>query len=171
MRRASLALRRLTKKWFSSSAALDPVSIPHDNEGREVTTGTDLEPNPQVIGSFRRPLRVTEPARSSSQGGDWGSNPVGTTKVWPQIRVSRGPVAPHWLRACTGQSGLKRSWRCRRTSWGRLRSSPVASPAESSAQVLSFKVLRRFKEDFESVGLRSRQAGGLPALSSQVRVA
>jgi hypothetical protein len=50
--------------------AVDPVSIPHENEKRRVATGTNPEPNPQVDGLFVPSPQVTESSGSTSQGGD-----------------------------------------------------------------------------------------------------
>jgi len=66
------------KGGCSAPPPFDPVSIPHNIEKRGVTSGGDREPNRQVDGPFRPPMQVTEPG-SNSQGGDTGSNPVGTT--------------------------------------------------------------------------------------------
>jgi hypothetical protein len=77
---------------------VDPVSIPHDIEKRGVTTGSDRKPNPEVNAPIPLPLQVTRSTGSTSQGGDTGSNPVGTTQVRRHIGETRGRVAPHWPR-------------------------------------------------------------------------
>ena len=59
----------------------DPVSIPHDIENRGVATGIDQVANPQVSDASLQPPQVAESTGSPSQGGDTGSNPVGTTQV------------------------------------------------------------------------------------------
>jgi hypothetical protein len=63
----------------------DPVFIPHDVENRGVATGIDQEPDPQISGTLLPPPQITDSARSASQGGDTGSNPVGTTSENPQV--------------------------------------------------------------------------------------
>jgi hypothetical protein len=80
----------------------DPVSIPHEVENRRVATGTDQGVNMQVGGHLPPEPQVTESAGSPSQGGDTGSNPVGTTRVRGHFRGSRGQVAPHWPRGVHG---------------------------------------------------------------------
>jgi hypothetical protein len=64
----------------SPPRAIDPVNIPHDVENRRVATRFDQELNPQINGPSRVPPQVMESAGSTSQGGDTGSNPVGTTR-------------------------------------------------------------------------------------------
>jgi hypothetical protein len=50
-------------------------------------TGTAGASNPQVKTQIGASTRVAKPAREHSQGGDTGSNPVGTTRK-PQVRTS-----------------------------------------------------------------------------------
>jgi hypothetical protein len=71
----------LAAGWCHPSASGDPVFIPHDVEKRGVLTRIDPEPNSQVSDPFPPPPQVTDSAGSASQGGDTGSNPVGTTKL------------------------------------------------------------------------------------------
>jgi hypothetical protein len=119
------------KGGCSAPHAVDPVSIPHDIEKRRVTTGTDPEPNPQADGLFVPPLQVSESAGSTSQGGDTGSNPVGTTLPNLQVtgqfgtknrdgQATRGPIDPvnipcqvrtRRLRSRSGDTGPCRSIR------------------------------------------------------------
>jgi hypothetical protein len=70
----------LAAGWCHPSASGDPVFIPHDVEKRGVLTRIDPEPNSQVSDPFPPPPQVTDSAGSASQGGDTGSNPVGTTR-------------------------------------------------------------------------------------------
>jgi hypothetical protein len=93
-----LVLEGRRKGGCSAPHAVDPVSIPHGTEEQGVTTGTNRELNPQVNGPLPRPPQVRDRTGSTSQGGDTGSNPVGTTQVRGRIRTSRERVAPHWPR-------------------------------------------------------------------------
>ena len=86
------------KGGCSHASARDPVNIPHDNENRGEATRIDGELNPHVIGPFRMRRWSRNRLGSTSQGGDTGSNPVGTTQVIGHIRVSHERVAPHWPR-------------------------------------------------------------------------
>ena len=77
----------------------DPANIPHDVENQGVATGIDQQPNPQISGPFGLRRRSRIRLGALSQGGDTGSNPVGTTRSehvsesrdcpWPRI----GPAA------------------------------------------------------------------------------
>ena len=66
--------------------AIDAASIPHDVENRRVETGSDPERNPQFSCPFPPHRRSRNRPGSTSQGGDTGSNHVGTTSVKPQVR-------------------------------------------------------------------------------------
>jgi hypothetical protein len=79
----------------------DSVSIPHDIENRGVATGIDQELNSQVSGRVRVPPQVTKSARATSQGGDTGSNPVGTTRRSESSEF----LSPPWSRCRHGLSG------------------------------------------------------------------
>ena len=81
----------------------EPVFIPHDVENRGVATGIDQEPNPQISGTFPPPPQVIDSARAPSQGGDTGSNPVGTTRKSTGQRACPAPgrrSAPFSSRIC-----------------------------------------------------------------------
>jgi hypothetical protein len=65
----------------------DPASIPHDIEERGVATGPDPEPSLEVNRLFGHHRRSQNRPRSTSQGGDTGSNPVGTTSKSPDQKA------------------------------------------------------------------------------------
>ena len=96
----------------------DPVSIPHDVENRGVAIGIDEELSAQVSSLFPPPPQVTGSPRSTSQGGDTGSNPVGTTRKKRKSGALAGLAAterPEDLgQACTRIG----SWRPRPTQGG-----------------------------------------------------
>jgi hypothetical protein len=71
----------------SAPHASDPALIPHDIENRGVATGIDPQLNPQISGPFPPPHQVANRPGSTSQGGDTGSNPVGTTNARPEVRA------------------------------------------------------------------------------------
>jgi hypothetical protein len=77
------------KGGCSLGQPFDPVSIPHDIENRGAATRIDQERNPQVSGASNVRRRSRDRPGSTSQGGDTGSNPVGTTRAKCQVRGLR----------------------------------------------------------------------------------
>ena len=75
--------------------AVDPVSIPHDVGNRGVATGIDRKLNPQVSAPFGLRRRSQTRSGAPSQGGDTGSNPVGTTRSEAVFRRSGRPFGPN----------------------------------------------------------------------------
>jgi hypothetical protein len=68
----------------------NPVNIPHDIEYRGLATGIDQKLNPEVSGVFGHHRRSQNRPGSASQGGDTGSNPVGTTsgnEIWALTQI------------------------------------------------------------------------------------
>jgi hypothetical protein len=65
------------KDGDSAPHAGDSAFIPHAIENRGVATGIDRQLNPQISGPFPPPHQVAKSARSTSQRGDTGSNPIG----------------------------------------------------------------------------------------------
>ena len=123
----------------------DPVSIPHDVENRGVATGINQQLNPQVSGPSRVPPQVTESRGATSQGGDTGSNPVGTAdanlqvtgQVWDEVQSEQAPAWPADPAAIPREVSTRRR-RCR--------------PGDTGA-CLSFRVLSHHPQ--ESAGLIS----------------
>jgi hypothetical protein len=70
---------------------LDPVSIPHDIENGGVATRIDRNGIHRLAALFHLSPQVTKRPRSRSQGGDTGSNPVGTSNEKAQVK---GPALP-----------------------------------------------------------------------------
>jgi hypothetical protein len=81
------------KGGCSLLSRFDPVYIPHDIENRRVATGIDEGRNSRLAALLPHLRRSRKRARPTSQGGDTGSNPVGTTQVRGLISCWRRCVA------------------------------------------------------------------------------
>ena len=94
------------KGGCSPGTAGDPASIPHDVEDRGVATGIKQELNPQVSGLFHLRRRSQNRPGAPSQGGDTGSNPVGTTSETARQEALHDHQAPRNLvrPACVPQT-------------------------------------------------------------------
>jgi hypothetical protein len=79
------------KGGCSLLSRFDPVYIPHDIENRRVATGIDEGRNSRLAALLPHLRRSRKRARPTSQGGDTGSNPVGTTNDKAQVK---GPALP-----------------------------------------------------------------------------
>ena len=75
----------------SHASPRHPVNIPHDNEDRGVVTGFDEERIHRSASLSHPPPQFTKHPGPPSQGGNTGSNPVGTTS---ETAGQEGSVSP-----------------------------------------------------------------------------